>query len=308
MKEKILCVLTTYNRPEKLLRFLDQFDEHFKVASEFFEIYVADDFPDSELFEYVRIKSKTSPINISYHKNPFNLGQGSNLINAIKDNDDYLYYWFPGDDDLIVRDEFIEVLLTVIKNRPAIAILEFRQGRNLSAGTFLEGECRIENCEKMVINALINFGKCTSSIVGNPGKEFINFLNCKMQSSMYQDKAIGIYSFLLSSRRDAYIHTKIAAMGDEDYGCLRYSTRVFSNLDKTVNRTIDFYNSNKGDYFYYRETRSISPLYWWWYGIKCHISWRSDLKYKTRKFLSELFFGFFIAIYYEYYKNDFQPK
>ena len=46
-ENKILCILTTFKREDKAIRFLKQFDLRFSDLSNFFEIYVADDDPKS---------------------------------------------------------------------------------------------------------------------------------------------------------------------------------------------------------------------------------------------------------------------
>jgi hypothetical protein len=309
MNKKLLCILTTYNRPQKLLRFLNQFDEKFNNVSDFFEIYVADDSSDSEIQDEVRDIINKSQIKISYHRNKSNLGQGPNLVQAIKVNAHYEYYWFPGDDDLIIPDEFNKFLLNLKESNPSVAVFEFRQGKGLKSGTFLEGRNRIEKDPSVIIDSILKFGKCTSTVVGNPGEKFIQFLEIYMRNCMYQDKALVLYTFLISKKRNAYIHTDLTATGDAEYGNLRYSTRVFSNLDKTASKVINYYNDNNANKYHHIFNKPISPLYWWYFGIKCNILfWKSEIRYKNVKFIKELFLGLFVAIYYEYIKDDFQPK
>jgi len=142
-QNKILCILTTFKREDKAIRFIKQFDSRFYDLSHLVEIYIADDDPKSNLYPEF-IKEFTSPIKIYYSKNRKNLGQGINHIEAAKKNLSYKYFWFPGDDDLIVVDELIKVFRVIERNQPTVAVLEFRQGKNLEAGTFFGGNPRTE--------------------------------------------------------------------------------------------------------------------------------------------------------------------
>jgi hypothetical protein len=311
MKYKILCILTTYNRPDKLLRFLGQFDSTFSSISDKFEIFIADDLPSSQLANDIYLTSAKSPIPIYYHRNAINLGQGPNLVNALKLNPDYYFYWCPGDDDVIIAEEFIECIHSTLRLRPAACALEFRQGRSMNSGTFFAGQSRLEFDINICLDLITRFGKGASTIISNPGRTFISFVDNELSNSMYQDKAIGIYSFLRKSKRGVYVHPKLTVYGDVDYGRLRYSMRVFSNLDLTVRKTISYYLSTS---FFnlnitFRLKGHLSPLKWWWIGIKSHINPSCELSYTTPKFFKELFLGLPIIAYYALFKiNSFQPK
>jgi glycosyltransferase involved in cell wall biosynthesis len=310
---KVLAVITTYNRPRKLLRLLEQFSFDFDHLSGILDIYIADDNPRSSLRE--AIFAVNSPLNISYHKNLVNLGQGPNLIEAISANErkGYNYLWCPGDDDQIIPDSFIQLIDKVILNQPSVAVLEFRQGPNLSSGTFFDSDVPTIREIDSALAAIAKFGKGTSAIFKYPDQEFLSYVSSFMAQCMYQDKALAAYAFLSGFREGNYllVHSRLTAFGDLDYGKLRYSTRVFSNLYLTISHTL-FYTYGdsvpiSSDILKFAIGRQ-SPLSWWWFGIKAHLNPLSDIKYSTSKFFYELFFGWFVAIWYEKILSTYQPS
>jgi len=307
MNKKILCILTSYKREKKLVRFLRQFDERFLSVNSYFEIFIADDDPSSNIKSVIDEILPKLGVRVNYKKNEINLGQGVNHIEAAKINSQYQYFWFPGDDDLIVADEFIFVLEQIKKIQPTIAAFEFRQGTGLSSGTNLDGVCRVENDINKIIFYLNNFGKCTSSIIKNPGIKFLDYLSDKFQKSMYQDKNMGVYSILSDPSPTAYIHTRLTAYGDNDYGRLRYSARVFKNLDIGTRKVIDYYNSININKKEISLEKSNSAFYWWKFGIIATLNPRSEIRYTTQRFLKEIFFGILLAIYYDFL-DEFQPN
>lgn len=309
---KILALITTYNRPEKLLRLLRQFSSGFDHLFGILDIYIADDNPRSCLHEAIR--AVNSPLNIYYHKNPINLGQGPNLVEAISANEanGYDYLWCPGDDDQIVPDSFIELIDNIILNQPSVAVLEFRQGPNLSAGTFFKSDVEKIYEIDLALAAIARFGKGTSSIFRYPDQKFLSYVNVFMSKCMYQDKALASYAFLSGfvEGNTLLVHPRLAAFGDQDYGKLRYSTRVFSNLYQTIVDTLNYFYGNR-----YAVSLSVlkssvglqSPLWWWWWGIKANLHASSQIKYSTSKFFYELFLGWFIAIWYDKVLKTYQP-
>lgn len=307
MIKKILCILTTYKREEKLVRFLRQFDERFSTVNSFFEVFIADDDPSSGIKSVIDEIIPELGVRVRYTKNKINLGQGTNHVEAAKINSQYQYFWFPGDDDLIIVNEFIFVLEQIKIIEPTIAVFEFKQGVGLSSGTNLDGDCRVENDVNKIIFYLNNFGKCTSSIIKNPGIEFLNCLSDNFKRSMYQDKNMGVYSILCDPSPAAYIHTRLTAHGDSGYGRLRYSTRVFKNLEIGTKKVIEYYNGNNTIKKEIHVEKGNSALYWWKFGIKSTINPRSEIRYTRQRFLKEIFYGLIFAIYYESL-NEFQPN
>lgn len=307
MNKKILCILTTYKREEKFIRFLRQFDERFLSVNSYFEIFIADDDPSSDTKSAIDKILPELGVRVNYKKNKINLGQGLNQLEAAKINSQYQYFWFPGDDDLIIANEFISILEQINKIEPTITAFEFKQGVGLSSGTNLDGVSRVENDINKIIFYLNNFGKCTSSIIKNPGIKFLDYMSDEFKKSMYQDKNMGVYSILCDPSPTAYIHTRLTAYGDSDYGLLRYSTRVFKNLEIGTRKVVDYYNSNNLNKKVIQVKKSKSAVYWWWFGIKATLNPRSEIRYTRKRFLKEIFFGLFFALYYDSL-NEFQPN
>ena len=303
MKEGVLCVLTTYKRNNKVLRFLGQFKDGFEEFKDFFRIHIVDDDPNSTLSELI---DKNYSIDVKYHKNDINLGQGPNAISHLKKNIDYEYIWIPGDDDLIVKDQFLEVLGALRDIKPTAAVLEFRQGKNLQAGTFFGGNPRCEKNLDKTIELLNRFGKCTSSVFRNPGEEFLEFLCEEMKYSMYQDKAMGLYSILQSyPNQNVYVHPVLTATGDQEFGLLRYSTRVFANLTLTSKKVLQFFNKETNRSLDVGHTKDRGALYWWFFGVKSTLRGKSEIKYEKNKLIRELLYGWLLAIYYKL-RGEFQ--
>jgi hypothetical protein len=306
MNSTVACILTTYRREEKALRFIRQFDQRFSRFRSRFRIIVADDDPKSFLNEKLPSCRKTTPLNITYTKNEVNLGQGNNHINAVAKHPDFDYYWFPGDDDLIIPEEFADVLLAIDQRRPTIACFEFRQGPNLEFGTFLDGPNRTEKDISRIIHHLTYFGKCTSAIIANPGQDFTTYAANHLSNCMYPDKAMGVFAVLSSTNPEAYIHTNLTAYADAGYSELRYSTRVFANLDLTVKKVFAYHNKLTGSSERPNTADGPGPIYWWWFGIRRSLSRKSQLQYRPKLLFRELLFGLPLALYYRYILQDFQ--
>lgn len=304
---KILCILTTYKREDEVIRFLKQFDSRFNEVSKFFDIYISDDDPKSDVYRKL-IKEVYSPVKISYNKNRVNLGQGINAVEAAKKNLSYTYFWLPGDDDLIVVDELIKVFRAIENDQPTVAVFEFRQGKNLDAGTFFGGDLRFETNLDKAVELLNRFGKGTSSIFRNPGSNFLEFMSEKMMDSMYQDKAMGLYALLQSyPHQNVYVHPELTATGDENYGLLRYSTRVFSNQTLTSKKVLQFFNKQNNCALNVTLTNGPSPLYWWFFGVRCSMRRNSVIRYKKEKLVKELLYGWILAIFHGL-RGEFQRR
>ena len=307
---KILCLLTSYKRNDKALRFLSQFDSSFRSYRDFLDVYIADDDPDSSLSSF--LDELNIPLNVFYSRNDFNYGQGPNAVQAIKKNLHYDYIWCPGDDDCFDANELCNVLNVIRVESPTVAIMEFRQGPNLSHGTFFEGQSRFISNIVDAIDASVHFGKCSSTIFRTPPIHFIEYVETSMVSSMYQDKAFCVASLISDYPESfAYLHTAPTVMGDSQYGLLRYSTRVFRNLSLTVDKTVDYFSSlhhQELDLPNYLSKDSHNAFYWWLFGIKCQLNRRSMIRYSKKKFLLEMLLGPFYVVWYDFIVRDFQPR
>ena len=295
---------TTYRRNEKLHRFLLQFDHRFRDFIDFFEIYVADDDPFSSLD--IEEITASSPLNIRYHKNHINFGQGINHVQSAKSNLNFKYFWFPGDDDLIVVEQFLQVLSYIKVHQPTIAAFEFRQGSNLSYGTNFSGKPRLEYDLNTIIASLNCFGKCTSAIIKNQGHILLISYCLILNIVCTKTKLWALFSVFSDSHPCIYIHPNLTAYADIDYGQIRYSARVFSNLSLTTRKVLSYFNHLNQTDLTLLPVDSPSPLWWWRWGIAIYIVTRIRYKIHYSKILFELFFGFFVAVYF-HLRDDFQP-
>lgn len=288
---KILLLITTYKREDKLLRFLDRLsDEEFHRIKDTLDVLVADDDPTSTLLERIDEISRKHPLKVRYIKNEINLGQGPNGMNALTVHRDYDYYWIPGDDDEIIPGETVDLVKKILLHKPSVAVLEFRQGRGLSQGTFFEGESRLITDPEYSIEAITRFGKGTSAIFSRPSDWALKLVSESFFDCMYQDKALAILAYLESKERKIYLKTEMTAFGDEDFGKLRYSARVFVNLYRTRDLIIDFYKKKYNTQFSYSpKIIKVSVIDMWIYGIKNHFNPKSELSYTTSRLLKEIF-------------------
>jgi hypothetical protein len=290
---KLLIVLTTYKRNEKVLRFLDSFNNSkYLLIKNYIDIIVADDNPNSNLGSILDSNIKDHIFNIIYKKNDRNLGQGKNAAFTIYANYNYDYYWMPGDDDIIIVEEFIDIIQKIVIFKPDVALLEFRQGLHMDAGTFFEGESRVINNFQECISNIIKFGKNTSTIFKRPSEWAINETITAFSESMYQDKVLAIFSFLESNDKKVYLKTEITAMGDIDYGKLRYSMRVFVNLDLSLKLAIKKINDKYNTFYTIFDDNLKSPFWWWKYGLSAHFNSKSQLSYTKHRLLFEILYPF----------------
>ena len=288
---KFLVVLTTFNRNEKILRFLNSFNnQKFNLIKNHLDIIIADDNPNSNLESNLETIKKEHIFNIIYKKNDKNLGQGKNAAFTIYSNFNYDYYWMPGDDDIIIVDEFIDLIQKILILKPDVALLEFRQGINLDGGTFFEGKSRLISDFDQSIEHIIRFGKNTSTIFKRPSNWAINEVLTTFTDCMYQDKVLAIFSYLESSDKKTYLKTELTATGDIDYGKLRYSMRVFINLSLSVSLAINNYNSENGTAYSYSGKDDKNSFWWWKFGLRAHFNRNSQLSYTTGRLLKELIY------------------
>ena len=290
---KLLIVLTTYKRHEKILRFLNDFNKiNYSLICSYIDIIISDDDPLSNLEIKLNDNIKNHIFNINYVRNKVNLGQGKNAASTINDNYTYDYYWMPGDDDIIITEEFIDLITKIVEFKPDVALLEFRQGLNLEAGTFFEGESRIISNFQECISKIIKFGKNTSTIFKRPSDWAINETLTTFSDCMYQDKVLAIFSYLESNDKKIFLKTELTATGDVDYGKLRYSMRVFVNLQLSLWLAINLFNSKYNTNYHTIDNNFKNSFWWWKYGIKAHFNRKSQLSYTNKRLFSEIFYPF----------------
>jgi glycosyltransferase involved in cell wall biosynthesis len=309
MNNKLVILITTYKREDKLFRLLESIlTSDFSRISNLVDIFIADDDPHSNLS--LKIQERYSGFsNIIYHKNKINLGQGENFVKALSYLTNYSYFICPGDDDIFKTDEFIKVILELFRLKPAIMVVEFRQGRNLETGTLFSGNSRFINTPSEAIALISNFGKCASCIFSEVTLNELKYLETFFKNSMYQDKALCVFSYLKQLNKGLYLYTDLVVFNDDKFVPLRYSTRIYSNLPKTINLALiisslylSFLPADKLIHLYIKEYKSIWKF--WFDGILMHLSPFSQFRYTLSRFYKELQYPFkYLVTKNNYFEN-----
>jgi hypothetical protein len=213
-------------------------------------------------------------------------GQGKNVIKTIAENDKYDYYWTLGDDDFLIIEEVVFFLAKLAQHKPAIALVEFRQGESLEFGTFY-GFSGLVSDPKEVFCLLSNFGKLSSTIFSKPEDWIHDELLNGFMDSMYQDRAYATLVYLDSKGKNLYVHGSLVVIGCQTFGKLGYSWRVFVNLKRTIRLAIDAYNKkNQSNYQFQYIEDSIPKL--WIKGIYSHFNFKSPISYTKKRLFFEL--------------------
>lgn len=296
---KILLLITTYKRNNKIIRFLEDLnDKSFRNVKDYLDVLIVDDDPNSVLGGLLSDIVIEHQLNVTYTKNIKNLGQGPNLMNALLNNHGYDYYWMPGDDDRLMPDQAVDLILKIRAYRPAAAALEFRQGKNLNLGTFFDGESRMVDSVDESIEYLIRFGKATSAIISRPSEWALKLVNDEFVDCMYQDKVLAVLVLLESRDRKIFLKTELTAMGDKDFGKLRYSFRVFNNLSVSINYAKLKYNEVYNQKISHGEVKVTKrqSLSSWKHGLMVNFRPDNEICYAKTRLAKELFiYPFYIS-------------
>ena len=288
----LAILICTYQRPEALLRHLSIFSRpEWSGLSIKPTIYIYDDDPSSLFSTYASNYDAYCPyFNISYLKRVSNLGQGINFIHAVMDINSH-YLWTIADDDYLDPLLAVSYINETLRLRPDVSISEFRQGsRDSGGGTFYEGSSRLVSDLDEAIALIKNTGKGSSAIFRLPEPDVLRLIRDKFSGCMYEDRPLQLFCLLFSPSPSLFLFNETVVRGDDDFGCLRYSMRVFANLVPVINYSIDLY---------VRLSRSSSPppskllqsrseLSYWLDGLFLTLI-HSKVRYRPRLFLSELF-------------------
>jgi len=131
--------IPTYNRPEALLRRLNELDN---FAEHIDRVIICDN--SALLNDETKHRCAENP-NWHYEKNPFNLGWGPNLLKAIGLTEDTTHFWVRGDDDQITISQ-INAVLEANLQEDEFLILD-SNAQNAFVGQGLEQFC--ENFRKI---------------------------------------------------------------------------------------------------------------------------------------------------------------
>jgi glycosyltransferase involved in cell wall biosynthesis len=288
---KFTILITTYNRPEKIKKHLITFESvcwndlnDCKPT-----IMIADDLPGGGLRELCEeYQGKLKFFNLVYLERKERLGQGFNLFHAIKTNIKSDYIWPVGDDDVLLPEQAVDFINNINKNTPDVAVCEFRQGVDYRDGTFFPGKTRIVNDIGVGLELIARFGKGTSIVFKVPDYKMIQLIEDNFLGCMYEDRAFAVFSYLCSKRKKLYLKTELTAVGDSDYGLLRYSQRVFVNLTNCMNLAVKLSSNCTGVAFPKLKNNAPSEFRWWINGLYGTINPKATIKYTKKRFIKEL--------------------
>jgi hypothetical protein len=311
-KNKFFILITTFNRPSKIRRHLENFNnKHWSQLKNCKPIIIiADDYPGGKLKNLCRIyKKKIKYFNLVYLQRKKTLGQGINFFDVVKKNISNGYIWPVGDDDFLLPRQSVDFINKIIKFTPDVAVCEFRQGKKNSSGTFFKGKSRMIFDVAKGLEFIQRFGKCTSIVFKRPSNKLIFKAERMFLGCMYEDRPLTVISFLCSQKPSLYLKTELTATADKDFGTLKYSMRVFVNLENAMNLAIDYCSKHKQiDYPLLKIDHQYDEYRWWKIGIYKTLKY-SEPRYTKLRFLKEVFI-FPLVIFRKFFqsKDNFTQK
>lgn len=280
---KFTILITTFKRSKKIKRHLDNFNNFNwkKLKNCKPDIIIADDSPNLYLSNLCkRYKKKLKYFNLIYLERRKKLGQGLNLFQAVKEEIKDGYIWPVGDDDILFPKESVDLINKINSLAPNVAVCEFRQGKNNSSGTFFKGKSRMVRDVNEGLEFIERFGKLTSVVFKKPHKDFVKIVENKFLGCMYEDRPLAVFSYLCCNKPSLYLKTELTAVGDVDYGLLRYSTRVFVNLQLAMFLAIKLCKKEYRFKYPITNIKKDNDEYKWWkFGL--YISLRNYLKFNN---------------------------
>ena len=241
--DEFTILITTYNRPDKIKRHLDNFESKYwsKLKDYKTTIIIADDYPGGKLRNLCKnYQKRLKYFKLIYLERTKRLGQGFNLFNAVKEKIISGYIWSVGDDDILLPQQATDFINKIKKFSPDVAVCEFRQGQENLAGTFFNGESRMIYDVKKGLEFIERFGKLTSVVFRRPSNTLVKIAENMFIGCMYEDRPLAVISYLCNDKPSLYLKTELTATGDKDFGLLRYSMRVFVNLQVAMNLAIEY--------------------------------------------------------------------
>lgn len=113
---KIIIGIPTYNRPESLIRRLNEIDSY---GDKITGVVVCDNSDRVNTTAEAICKAKT---NWFYYKNEDNLGGGANFIRVIEKSPEGTHLWWRGDDDPITKEQIDAVINSNIKDNDLLLL------------------------------------------------------------------------------------------------------------------------------------------------------------------------------------------
>lgn len=288
-KEKVFLsiILATYKRPEKIMRLLKIFkDKRWNVLFDYgIEIIICDDSSNDgteEIIKRIIPDLKKAGWKVRYICRKRNLKNDENIYLGYSKDANGDYAWLLCDDDIVLIDESIDFINNIYNKKPTIAICGFKQGiDNMVSNTGISQNNSLFTNFDESLSAILHFTKTSAYVMKVHRDESIdNFFYSHLNGTLYSWIGICIIIINLDLKQGLYFHRNICVTGDDDYGGLRYSFRVFKNLSKVKNQTLKFIGK-KANY-----TKEDDELMLCIKGIKCHYSFASE-PYYVKKILTQ---------------------
>jgi hypothetical protein len=281
----VAVAIPTYRRPKQvveLVRTLRDIPRGRIVLS----VVISDDDPSLTLEASVRRELETSGIEFRYLPQNPRLGQGTNLVAAVRACPSADYIWTMGDDDLPIVPAAKRLLDALRRTRPTVAVCEFRQGEDLEVGTFYEGEPRVITDLSEAVPMVIRFGKLSNTIFRPPSATLLDLVAEKFKGCMYDDKAIALLRLFVETQPSVLVVPELTVTGTESFSTLPYSMRVFCNLPRTTE--LAWRESGLPEDQLAQVVTHMNERGWWRIGLRSHFSRKTPLRYSNRVLAREL--------------------
>ena len=278
-------LILTYKRPEKVKRLLEQFlDERWKnILNLKLEIIIADDYScdnTKEILEPLLIRLINFGWKVEYILREHNLKGDYNLYKGLYDDSSGEYTWFLCDDDCIVIQEAIIFLQNVFHYKPFVAICGFKQGKSNEYSNNLGNKIRMSNSFEDSIELISHYPKTSTYIFKRVLKDLtlVNFE--RWNGTLYAWIGLGIYMIGRNDLNGVLVYPYLTVYADDEYGELRYSYRVFKNLNFVIRDSINLIGIVLDDEFYKLpflqedDELSLNIL-----GLQAHYSIKTDITY-----------------------------
>jgi len=289
----VCAIVTTFKRPGSALYLicqLTELSEKLNPERARLDIYIADDDPSATWFEGAKAQLPQSATSVTYVRRLVNLGQGPNLLQALADVDGYDYCWCLGDDDRIDVRGLAKFFDRLGQLAPTLGVFGFAQGTRLEFGTEFVGETRIITEVDAITTCVARFGKGTNLVIKFPTEEVLNWVAQECRGCMYEDRAIAYAALFMSGTPRLLLEPKVLAYGTKGFGRLRYSQRVFPNLEQTLRLAEHRFSSKPAI-----APKSVSRREvwrWWARGLATHFYPYSPISYTPERLRKEFAYPF----------------
>lgn len=284
----VAVVIPTYRRMRtlvSLIRTLGRIDA--KDCALF--LVVADDAPDEVSSAGIVRELSSTGLAYRYLPRDERLGQGTNLLHALRDVPDCDYVWTMGDDDFPIVSAAERFLEAVNQLRPTVAVCEFRQGADLSSGTFFGGEIRMRTDSPGFLRDVSAFGKLSNVMFRRPSPRTMGLADAHFRGCMYEDRAVAVIELLSAQAPSVLIFPELTVTGTSSFARLPYSMRVFVNLHRTIVNAAELSGLDM-DAVLGALDPPRSEWAWWRVGLRVHFSSKTPVHYTPKVLRRELTF------------------